>query len=105
MNKERIELYGIGAAGSKLIMCNNEAIGMVDYNIYDEKIHIGYIGVNEPHRKRGIAKKVIKNIMNDNPGKYVYGDALSDAVKFWQRLGAEFSKSDDEHLTTFIINY
>ena len=105
MNKERIELYGIGAAGSKLIMCNNEAIGMVDYNIYDEKIHIGYIGVNEPHRKRGIAKKVIKSIMKDNPGKYLYGDSLSDAVKFWKSLGAIFSKGNDEHLTPFIIEY
>ena len=71
-----------------------------------KRIKINYITVNEPYRKLGIAKRVLEDIMKDNKGKYMYGDALPGAIKFWEKLGAQFDEEDDdEYLTPFIIEY
>lgn len=103
-NNEQIKLFGISIPGSKLIVYNNEIVGMIDYNVYDERIHIQYITVNEPYRKLGIAKRIIEDIAKDNPGKYIYGDSLPGAIKFWEKLGAQFDEDDnDDYLTPFHI--
>jgi ribosomal protein S18 acetylase RimI-like enzyme len=106
INNEQLRLFGLAAAGSKLIMYNDITVGMVDYNIYDEKVHIQYIMIQDEYRRLGIARKVIEKLMRENPGKYMYGDALPGAVKFWEKLGAEFEEDpDDDYLTPFIIEY
>lgn len=106
INNEQIRLFGLAAAGAKLIMHNDITVGMIDYNIYDEKVHIQYIMVQDEYRRLGIARKVIEKLMKENPGKYMYGDALPGAVKFWEKLGAEFGEDpDDDYLTPFIIEY
>lgn len=105
LNRDYIRLFGLDTPGGKLIMYNDQIVGMIDYNVYDERVKINYITVEEVHRKNGIAKKVIEDIMKENPGKYMYGDALPGAVKFWERLGAEFGECEDEYLTPFIIEY
>lgn len=106
INNEQIRLFGLAAAGAKLIMYNGITVGMIDYNIYDEKVHIQYIMVQDEYRRLGIARKVIEKLMKENPGKYIYGDALPGAVKFWEKLGAEFGEyPDDDYLTPFIIEY
>ena len=105
-NDEQIKLFGIALAGAKLIIYNDKNVGMVDYNVYDERVHIQYIMVQDEYRKLGIAKAVIKKLMKENPGKYMYGDALPGAVGFWEKMGAEFDKDeDDDYLTPFIIEY
>lgn len=105
INNDYIRLFGISTPGSKLIMYGEEIVGMIDYNIYDERVKINYITVNEQHRKNGIARKIIEMIMNDNKGKYLYGDSLPGvAYQFWKSLGAEFDEDDDDdYLTPFHI--
>lgn len=105
MNNEQIKLFGLAAAGAKLIIYKDTTVGMIDYNVYDERVHIQYITVQDEYRKLGIARNVIEMLMKENPGKYMYGDALPGAVKFWERLGAEFGECEDEYLTPFIIEY
>ena len=107
LNNEYIKIFGISTPGSKLIMYKDEIAGMIDYNVYDKRVHIQYITVNEQYRKLGIAREVIQHLMNINPGKYIYGDSLPGvALKFWESLGAQFSEyEDDDYLTPFTIQY
>ncbi len=107
LNNDCIKVFGLCTPGSKLIMYNENVAGMIDYNIYDERIHIQYISIHEQFRQLGIARKVITDIMKEHPGKYMYGDALPGvAVKFWESLGAQFNEcEDDDYLTPFIIEY
>ena len=104
LNKDYIRLYGISTPGSKLIMFGEEIVGMIDYNIYDDRVKINYITINEVYRKNGIARKIMEMIINDNKGKMLYGDSLPGvAYKFWQSLGVEFDEDEDEedYLTPF----
>ena len=103
LNNEYIKLYGLSTPGCKLIKYEDKIVGMVDYNIYDEGIKINYITVDPQFRHLGIAKEVIYTIMNNNPNKYLYGDAVPLAMKFWESLGAEFDEDEDDYLTPFII--
>ena len=106
MNNEQIKLFGLAVAGAKLIMYKDTTVGMIDYNVYDERVHIQYIMVQDEYRKLGIAKAVIEKLMKENPGKYMYGDALPGAVGFWKKMGAEFDEDeDDDYLVPFIIEY
>jgi len=106
LNNDYIKLFGLSTPGGKLIVCNNQIVGMIDYNIYDEKVKINYITVNENHRKNGIARKVIEKIMKENPNKFIYGDSLPGvAIQFWKSMGAEFDESEGDYLTPFIIEY
>ena len=104
MNNEYIKLYGISTPGSKLITCNDEIVGMIDYNIYDNRVKINYITVDDKHRRKGIARVIIERLKDENKGKYIYGDALPGACEFWLSLGAEFDEDDDDdYLTPFHI--
>ena len=52
-----------------------------------------------------IARRVMESIINENRGKYLYGDSLPGAIEFWRSLGAEFDEDEDEeYLTPFHIN-
>lgn len=100
-----VRMYGISTPGSKLIMYNEEIAGMVDFAVYDDCVKIHYITVQECYRRCGIATKVMSQIINENRGKYLYGDALPEAIKFWESLGAEFDEDvDEDYLTPFHIN-
>lgn len=104
MNNEFVELYGISTPGSKMIKCNDNIVGIIDYNITDEYIKIYYITIVDKYKRHGIATKVIKMIKESNPGKYIYGDALPEALNFWKSVGAEFDEDPDEdYLTPFHI--
>lgn len=105
-NNEQLKLFGINIPGSKLIVYEDKIVGMIDYNVHSQRVHIQYITIQEEYRKLGIARKVIEYIMNNNPGKYIYGDSLPGiAVQFWKSLGAEFDECEDDYLTPFIIEY
>lgn len=105
-NDEQIKLFGIASAGAKLIIYNDKNVGMIDYTVYDERVHIQYIMVQDEYRKLGIAKVVIEKLMKENPGKYMYGDALPGAVGFWKKMGAQFDEEiDNNYLAPFIIEY
>ena len=105
INNEYVQLYGISTPGSKLIKYNNTIVGMIDYNVTDDYIKIYYITVEDKYKRRGIASKVINMIKENNPNKYMYGDALPGAIEFWKTVGAEFDEDPDEdYLTPFHID-
>lgn len=101
-----LQQYGVIAADSKLIQCNGTIVGMIDYTEYKDSVKIYYITIENKYRRQGIAKQVIDLIGNNNQGKYIYGDAVPDALKFWSSMGAEFDEDPDEdYLTPFHILY
>ena len=100
-----VRMYGLSTPGGKLIMYGREVAGMIDFDVYDDYVMIHYITVHDEYRRQGIATNVIKQIIEDNKGKYLYGDALPGALSFWEHLGAEFDEDPDEdYLTPFHIN-
>lgn len=107
-NNDYIRLYGISTPGSKLIMYNDEIAGMIDYDVYDEYVKIHYITVHDEFRRKGIATHIIKQIIEENRGKYLYGDSLPKAIEFWASIGVEFDEyikeDDDDYLTPFHLD-
>lgn len=104
MREEYFQKVGIITATSKVISYNNELVGIIDYDTTDTLVKIAYITINEEYRRQGIAGEVIKMIINENKGKYLYGDSLPGALEFWERMGAEFEEDPDEdYLTPFHI--
>ena len=104
MREEYFQKVGIITATSKVISYNNELVGIIDYDTTDTLVKIAYITINEEYRRQGIAGEVIKMIINENKGKYLYGDSLPGALEFWGRMGAEFEEDPDEdYLTPFHI--
>lgn len=102
-----VRMYGLLTPGGKLIMYGREVAGMIDFDVYDDYVKINYITVHDEYRRQGIATNVIKQIIEDNKGKYLYGDALPEALSFWEHLGAEFDEDpdpDEDYLTPFHIN-
>lgn len=104
MREEYFQKVGVITATSKVISYNNELVGIIDYDTTDTLVKIAYITINEEYRRQGIAGEVIKMIINENKGKYLYGDSLPGALEFWERMGAEFEEDPDEdYLTPFHI--
>ena len=104
MREEYFQKVGIITASSKVISYNNELVGIIDYDTTDTLVKIAYITINEEYRRQGIAGEVIKMIINENKGKYLYGDSLPGALEFWERMGAEFDEDPEEdYLTPFHI--
>lgn len=105
MREEYFQKVGVITATSKVISYNNELVGIIDYDTTDTLVKIAYITINEEYRRQGIAGEVIKMIINENKGKYLYGDSLPGALEFWERMGAEFEEDPDEdYLTPFHID-
>lgn len=105
VNNEYVQLYGISTPGSKLIKYGDIIVGMIDYNVTDEYVKIYYITIEDIYKRQGIATKIINMIKESNPNKYMYGDALPNALEFWKSVGAEFDEDPEEdYLTPFHIN-
>ena len=73
------------------IFMNDVNIGKLNYYITKDIVMINYLLIYEEYRKGGLGKDIVKYIMNHNKEKIIYGDALPEAVKFWKKMGAEFS--------------
>ena len=100
-----LPLFGVKTADAQLIKCNDEIVGMIDYTIKNEYVKIFYITILEEYKRNGLATEAITKIINENKGKYLYGDSLPGAIEFWKSLGAEFDEDPDEdYLTPFHIN-
>lgn len=102
VNNEALALFGLSTPNSQLIICNDIIVGIIDYKVTDEKVKIDYITIDDKHRKQGIARQVMEMIINENKGKYLYGDSLPGvACRFWESLGVEFDEDEDDYLTPF----
>ena len=73
------------------IFMNDVNIGKLNYYVTNDIVMINYLLIYEEYRKRGLCKDIVNYIMNHNKEKIIYGDALPEAVKFWKKMGAEFS--------------
>ena len=100
MREEYFQKVGLITLTSKVISYNNELVGIIDYDTTDEYVKIAYITINDEYRRQGIASKVIEMIKEENKGKYMYGDSLPGAIKFWESMGAEFDEDDDDDYCT-----
>ena len=101
---EALQYFGVSTPTALIIKCNDVVVGMIDYEIYKDSIKIFYITIEDEYRRQGIARRVIGDIINENRGKYLYGDSLPGAIEFWRSLGAEFDEYVHEYyLTPFHI--
>lgn len=99
-----IKIFGIATPTVQVIEYNGKHVGIIDVNITEEYVFIRYIKVGDEFRRQGIASKLIRKIMEENKGKYLYGDSLPGAMKFWESMGAEFHEDPfDDYLTPFSI--
>ena len=73
------------------IFMNDVNIGKLNYYVTNDIVMINYLLIYEEYRKGGLGKDIVNYIMNQNKEKIIYGDALPEAVKFWKKMGAEFS--------------
>ena len=100
-----LELFKVGLPNAQLIMRDENIVGVIDYENHDTSIKIFYITILDEYKRQHIAQNIITQIKEENQGKYMYGDALPGALKFWESLGAEFDEDPDEdYLTPFHIN-
>lgn len=101
---ECLQYFGVSSKDAIVIKCNDIVVGMIDYVVSGDQVKIYYIRIEDEYRRQGIARRVMEQIINENKGKYLYGDSLPGAREFWRSLGAEFDeKESDEHLTPFHI--
>ena len=92
---------GITTPNSRAIMYNNQLVGIIDFYAVEDYIKIMYITVSDEYRR---LREVINILKNNHKGKYMYGDAVPDALRFWESMGAEFDEDPDEdYLTPFHI--
>lgn len=82
------------------IKYEGEVCGIIDLIEYEERTHIQYIKIYEEYRRRKIATKVIELIRNINQDKFIFGDALPEAIEFWKTVGVEFDEYINEFATT-----
>ena len=102
---EALQYFGVSTPTALIIKCNDVIVGMIDYEVYKDNVKIFYIIIEDVYRRQGIARRVVENIINENKGKYLYGDSLPGAIEFWRSLGAEFDEDEDEdYLTPFHID-
>lgn len=101
---EALQYFGVSTPSALIIKCNDVVVGMIDYEVYKDNVKIFYIRIEDEYRRQGIARRVMEGIINENRGKYLYGDSLPGAIEFWRSLGAEFDEDEDEdYLTPFHI--
>lgn len=79
---------------------NGEVCGILDLIQHEQCTHIQYIKIYEEYRRMKIATKVVDLIRNTNHDKYIYGDALPEAIDFWKSIGVEFDELINEFATT-----
>ena len=104
VNESYLQMYGITSANSEMIEVDGVPVGIIDYSVTDTMVKITYIRVEDTFRRQGIAKAVIEQLKMENVGKYMYGDALPEAISFWESMGAEFDEDPEEdYLTPFHI--
>ena len=95
---------GITTPNSRAITYNDKLVGIIDFYVGHNYIKIMYITISDEYRRLGIAREVISILKNNHKGKYMYGDAVPDALRFWESMGAEFDEDPDEdYLTPFHI--
>lgn len=95
-DKKILESIGVVTPKSMAICYNDILVGMIEYKVTDECIKIMYIAINDKYKRRGIAGKTIDMLKERYKGKFMYGDALPGALKFWESMGAEFDEDPEE---------
>jgi len=104
LDESLLQTLGLITANSIAISYNKKLVGLIDYQANEEYIKIMYITVHDEYRRLGIASKVITMLKEEHQGKYMYGDSLPGAMKFWESMGAEFHEDPfEDYLTPFSI--
>ena len=104
LDESLLQSLGLITANSIAISYNKKLVGLIDYQANEEYVKIMYITVHDEYRRLGIAGKVITMLKEEHQGKYMYGDSLPGAIKFWESMGAEFHEDPfDDYLTPFHI--
>jgi ribosomal protein S18 acetylase RimI-like enzyme len=106
INNECLQYFAVSTPNALLIKAEDDNIvGMVDYEVHKDSVKIFYITISEEYKRQGYATETMTKIINENKGKYLYGDSLPGAIKFWASLGVEFDEDEDEeYLTPFHLN-
>lgn len=105
INNECLQYFAVSTPNALLIKSNNNVVGMIDYEVHEDSVKIFYITISEEYKRQGYATETMTKIINENKGKYLYGDSLPGALKFWASLGVEFDEDEDEdYLTPFHLN-
>lgn len=103
-----MEFIPMSTVSNRYYICiRAEAVGVLEYEEYDDVIEIKYIKIYEEYRRMGIATRVVNALKNRN--KNLVGDALPEAIEFWRSLNVSFYDPIDNNgviLRPFIIkNY
>lgn len=99
-----IKLFGVDTPETRVITYNNIPVGIIDYCMEDDRIHVYFIKIGDEYRRKGLASKVINKFKEDHRVKYITGDSLPGAIEFWKYMGAKFYKDPfDDYLTPFSI--
>lgn len=79
----------------KSIKENDIVVGGIAYDKEDEEIQ--GITIKNKYRNRGLAKKAIKEVFeNDKNLKSVYVRAVPKAKKFWEKIGTDFENYNED---------
>lgn len=101
---EAVKIFGVSTPNSRVILYNETPVGIIDFYVAHNYVKIMYITVSDEYRRKGIAAEVINMLKNNHQGKFMYGDSVPGALRFWESMGAEFDEDPDEdYLTPFHI--
>jgi predicted GNAT family acetyltransferase len=68
------------------------SIGNLPYNIPGKDImHIESVWVDKQHRKEGIAKKLVKEVIENYKIIGIFVECTDGSKKFWKKIGFEFT--------------
>lgn len=73
---------------------NNNLIGTIHYTIVDKCLTINMIEVID--KNKGYGKLIISQLFNNFSIDIIDGQAISEAIPFWESVGADFDWKDIE---------
>ena len=80
--------YHHGQSDARLnIAVNGEAVGYIDYVIYEDKIHISMIEISAAAKRKGYATAALKHLQKNNPDTEIdFGMLTSDGSALHQSM-------------------
>lgn len=87
----------------KIIVSKGKDVGVVEYTFESEDcIYLYYIEVLKEYRGSGIGKAIIEEL---NATYTIVGDALTESVGFWEKVGASLEeKWSSDSCVPFILS-
>lgn len=74
----------------KLVDNDNKILGFVIYELNEQEVFI--VNISMYNKRKGFGSFVVKTIHERFPDKNITGEALTEAIGFWSKMGAVFDK-------------